>query len=101
MSIPAQPIIRSSLKRFVYATERSDEGVTALSGILPAIEAFHALGIYEASRREVRLKARQRGPSEADWVELLVMLHLAGGTSLEDLRRFAQDDGLCRVWETP
>lgn len=96
-----QPIIRSSLKRFVYATDRSDEGVTALTGLFLAIEAFHALGLYAACERELDLKERQRGPSEADWVELLVMLQLVGGTSLEDLRVFKQDDGLSRVWETP
>jgi len=99
--VPSQPIIRSSLERFVYATARSDEGVTGLTGLLLAIEAFHALGVYAACERELRLKERDRGPSEPDWVELFVMLHLAGGTSLEDLRVFKQDDGLCRVWETP
>jgi hypothetical protein len=99
--IPSQPVIRSSLERFVYATERSDEGVTGLTGLLLAIEAFHALGVYAACERELQLKDRDRGPSEADWVELFVMLHLAGGTSLEDLRVFKQDDGLCRVWKTP
>lgn len=101
VTVPPQPIIRSSLKRFVYATERSDEGVTGLTGLLLAIEAFHALGLYAACERELQLKERNRGPSEAEWVELVTMLHLAGGTSLEDLRIFQQDDGLCRVWETP
>lgn len=101
VTVPAQPIIRSSLERFVYATERSDEGVTGLTGLPLAIEAFHALGLYEASKREVHVKERDRGPGEADWVELLVMLHLVGGTSLEDLRVFKQDDGLCRLWKTP
>ncbi len=96
-----QPLIRSSLKRFLYATERSDEGVTAHAGLLLPIEAFHVLGLPEACERELRLKERQRGPSEAEWVELMVMLQVAGGTSLEDLEILKQDDGLCRVWDLP
>ena len=99
--IEPQPIIRSSLDRFVYATDRSDQGVTGLAGLPLAIEAFHALGLDEVCARELRLKQRQRGPTEAQWVEVLTMLHLAGGTSLEDLRVFKQDDGLNRVWEIP
>jgi hypothetical protein len=96
-----QPLIRSTLKRFLYATERSDEGVTGHAGLLLAIEAFHALGLHEACKRELRLKERQRGPSEAEWVELMVMLHLAGGTNLDDLEVLKQDDGLCRLWDLP
>lgn len=99
--VPAQPLIRSSLERFVYATERSDAGVTGHTGLLLAIEAFHALGLAEACHRELRLKQRKRGPREAEWVELLTMLHLAGGTNLDDLRHFKQDDGLRRIWDLP
>ena len=99
--VPAQPIIRSSLERVVYTTERSDQGVTGLTGLPLAIEAFHALGLHEACARELRLKKRHRGPTEAQWVEVLTMLHLSGGTSLEDLRIFEQDDGLCRLWKIP
>jgi len=96
-----QPLIRSSLKRFLYATERSDEGVTGHAGLLLAIEAFHALGLQRVCERELRLKERRRGPTEAEWVELLVMLHLAGGESLDDLEVLKQDDGLCRLWDLP
>lgn len=99
--IEPQPIIRSSLQRFVYTTERSDEGVTALTGLPLAIEAFHTLGLADACARELHLKERARGPSEAQWVEVLTMLHFAGGTDLDDLMIFKQDDGLCRLWGTP
>jgi hypothetical protein len=96
-----QPIIPSSLARFVYSSERSDQGVTGLCGLPLAIEAFHALGLDEVCRRELQLKQRDRGPTEAQWVEVLTLLHLAGGTSLEDLRIFHEDDGLCRLWKIP
>jgi hypothetical protein len=98
---PSQPVIRSSLERFVYATERSDEGVTAQAGLPLAIEAFHSLGLSAACQRELHLKQRKRGATEAQWVELMVMLHIAGGCDLEDIHVFKQDDGLCRLWDIP
>lgn len=66
-----------------------------------AIEAFHALGLKGVCDRELQLKQRDRGPTEAEWVELMVMFELGGGRSLEDLRVFKQDDGLQRVWGIP
>jgi hypothetical protein len=93
-----QPLIRSTVERFVYAVDRTDRGVTGHVGLPVAIEAFHALGVAEACRRELVLKERRRGPSEADWVELFVGLHLAGGERLADIDRLKEDDGLRRLW---
>ncbi len=93
-----QPVIRSSLERFVLAVDRSDPGVTAYAGLPLAMETFAALGLGEACQRELALKKRQRGPTEAEWGEMFVMLHLAGGQGLEDVEVLKQDDGLVRLW---
>jgi hypothetical protein len=93
-----QPVIRSSVERFVYAADRTDHGVTGHVGLPVAIEGFHALGLAEACGEELALKERRRGPSEADWVELFVGLHLAGGERLADIDRLKEDDGLRRLW---
>jgi hypothetical protein len=93
-----QPVLRSSLERFVYAVGRTDEGVTAHVGLPGMIEGFHVLGVAASCQRWLRLKKRQRGPTEAEWVELLVGLHLAGGQCPEDIGRLKEDDGLRRLW---
>jgi len=93
-----QPRIRSGLERFVYATERGDEGVTGFGGLPVLLEAFHALGVAKACAAQLQLKERRRGPTEAEWVEAAVMLHLAGGERVEDLEILKQDDGLRRLW---
>jgi hypothetical protein len=93
-----QPVIRSSVERYVYAADRTDHGVTGHVGLPVALEAFHALGLAEACREELHLKERRRGPSEAEWVEAMVGLHLAGGTRLADMDRLKEDDGLRRLW---
>jgi len=78
---PGQPIIRSTLRRFAYAGDRTDWGVTGHAGLLTGIEAFHALGAAKSRRRELKLKKRRRGLTEAEWVELFVMLYPAGGVA--------------------
>ena len=93
-----QPVLRSSLERFVYAAGRTDGGVTAHVGLPVMIEGFAVLGVAASCQRWLRLKERQRGPTEADWVELFVGLHLAGGECPEDIKRLKEDDGLVRVW---
>jgi hypothetical protein len=82
----------------VYALDRADRGVTGYAGLPVALDAFEALGMGEACRREVKLKQRERGPTETEWVQMFVMLRLAGGERVEDVNRLKQDDGLRRVW---
>ena len=93
-----QPVIRSGCERYVYALDRADHGVTGYAGLPVALEGFEALGLGEACRRELKLKQRQRGPTETEWVQMLVLLRLAGGERVEDVARLKQDDGLRRLW---
>ena len=58
-----QARIPSGWKRFVYATERCDEGVTGFAGLAVLMEAFHALGVGQACREHVHCKVRRRGPN--------------------------------------
>jgi hypothetical protein len=82
----------------VYALDRADRGVTGYAGLPVALDAFEALGLGEACRTELKLKQRQRGPTETEWVQMLVLLRLAGGERVEDVTRLKQDDGLRRLW---
>ena len=93
-----QPVLPSSLERFVYAVGRTDGGVTAHMGLPVMIEGFHVLGVAASCQRHLRLKSRRRGPTEAEWVELFTGLHQAGGKCPEDINRLKEDDGLVRVW---
>lgn len=91
-------MIRGGCERYVYELDRTDHGVTGYAGLPVALDGFEALGLAEACRSELRLKERQRGPTEAEWVQMLVVLRLAGGERVEDVDRLKQDDGLMRLW---
>lgn len=64
------------------------------------IETWHALGMPEVVERELQLKKYDRGPSESEWVEVMTVLPLVGGKTLEDLRILKEDSGVMRLWPT-
>lgn len=79
-------------------SKATDSGVTSFAGLPAVLETWAALGMREVVEKELRLKKTHRGPSEAEWVELLTVLPLAGGKTVEDLRIFKEDAGLMRLW---
>ena len=60
-------------------------------------EALRGFRVDDAVRRSVRTKQRQRGFSEYDIVESIVMLLAAGGEHMEDMDLLREDAGLCRI----
>ena len=68
--------------------------LTALGGLPLVAQTFRTLKLHESVERHVVVKERQRGFSESEVVESLVLLHAAGGDCVDDLRRLKADEGL-------
>jgi hypothetical protein len=62
-------------------------------------EAARALGLDVAVQEHLSLRKRQRGYSEADKVEAILLLQSAGGDCVEDVRLLSSDAGLERMLE--
>lgn len=73
------------------------DGITAWAGLPLVLEAMRALGMAEEIRREVKVRQRESGYSEARKVEALVMLLAAGGECLDDIKVLQGDAGLVRL----
>ena len=82
-----------------YEVEVVEEAGTATgrSGLPLTWEAMRALGVEEAIRASVHVRARTRGGDEVAMIEWLVLLLASGGTCMDDMRVLAADDGLCRL----
>ena len=91
-------IRHSSLESWQIDAEKLDEGVTAYGGLPMVIETWYGLGLDKACERNVKLRQRQKGLSEAEWAEVLTMLLMAGGRAIEDIESLQADTGLRRVW---
>lgn len=70
---------------------------TGRAGLTIVAEALRGFRVDDSVRRHVRTKERQRGFSEYEVVESVVMLLAAGGEHMEDMEFLREDTGLCRM----
>ena len=91
-------IRNSTLASWQIDQAQLDEGVTAYGGLPLVIETWYALGLHQSCQRHLKLRRRQKGLNDAQWAELITMLLLAGGRTVDDLESLKADTGLCRIW---
>ena len=80
----------------VEVMKRAD-GSTAWGGLPLVVETMRALGMGEEIGRQVRVRERDSGYSEARKIEAVVMLLAAGGECLDDIEVLKGDAGLMRL----
>lgn len=66
------------------------------AGLLASSRAYRSLGIPDLLASLLQLRKRQRGYSEAQMIESLVLLNTVGGDCPEDIRLLANDPCLER-----
>ena len=81
---------------FKYEGDERRGGVRALGGLPVYMEAMHQIGLREWVEKHVGIRDKQ---GWKDWqvVASIVLLNIAGGESVEDLKIMAEDEGFCRV----
>jgi len=82
---------------FQYEVEERDGGMTALAGLPAYVELAHVLGLRGLIGENVRPRQGDQGWTDEQMVMSLVLLNLAGGDCVEDLRVLEGDEGFCRV----
>jgi len=82
---------------FKYQEEKSEGGMTALAGFPTYLDLAHVVGLRGSITRHVRVREGEQGWTDAQVVLSLVLLNLAGGDCVEDLRILEGDEGFCRV----
>jgi hypothetical protein len=80
---------------FKYEEEKRESGMTALAGLPVYLDLAAVLGLSESISRYLRVK--KQGWTDARMVLSLMLLNLAGGTCVDDMRRLEGDEGFCRV----
>jgi len=83
---------------FRYEKEPTASGMTALAGLPPYLELAVASGLTDSIRRHLRVCSGQKqGWADTQIVMSLVLLNVAGGDCVDDLRLLEKDDGFTRV----
>jgi hypothetical protein len=82
---------------FQYEVEKKSGGLTALAGLPAYMEFAHVMGLGRMISRNVKARGGNQGWTDEQVVMSLVLLNLAGGDCVEDLKVLEGDEGLCRV----
>jgi hypothetical protein len=84
---------------FQYEEEQRESGLTALAGLGVYLDMAYKLGLEDSLRRHVGVREDKQGWSDFQMVLSLILLNLAGGECVDDLRILDGDDGFCRMME--
>jgi len=83
---------------FRYEREPTGSGMTALAGLPPYLELATVSGLADSVHRHLRACSGQKqGWTDAQIVLSLVLLNVAGGNSVDDLRILESDEGFVKV----
>ncbi len=83
---------------FQYRVEPSTTGMTGLAGLPAYLELAVASGLIDSVRRHMKVCADQdQGWTDDQIVMSLVLLNIAGGDCVDDLRVLEADEGFARV----
>ena len=83
---------------FRYESEPTASGMTALAGLPPYLELATVSGLTDSIRCHLQVCSGQKqGWTDTQVVMSLVLLNVAGGDCVDDLRILEKDDGFTRV----
>jgi hypothetical protein len=91
-------MIAQGILPFRYECECTGSGMTALAGLPPYLELAVVSGLTDSIRRHLRVCADQeQGWTDTQIVMPLVLLNVAGGSSVDDLNILEGDEGFAKV----
>jgi len=82
---------------YQYEEEKKEAGLTALAGLPAYLDLARVLGFSESVQKYVRVREGAQGYTDGQMLTALVLLNLAGGDCVDDLRVLEGDEGFCRV----
>ncbi len=91
-------MIAQGILPFRYECEPTGSGMTALAGLPPYLELAVVSGLTDSVRRHLQVCADQdQGWTDVQIVMPLVLLNVAGGNSVDDLKILEGDEGFAKV----
>jgi hypothetical protein len=80
---------------YKYEKEKTASGMTSFGGLPVYLDLASVLNLGESIVRHLRIKIQ--GWTDEQIVMSLILLNLAGGDSVDDLRLLEADEGFCRI----
>jgi len=82
---------------YKYEEERNEAGMTGLAGLPIYLDLASVLGVGECIRAHVHVRESGQGWTDEQAILSLMLLNLAGGDCVDDIRILEKDEGFCKV----
>ena len=82
---------------YKYEEERNEGGMTALAGLPIYLDLGSVLGVAECIRAHVHVRESGQGWTDEQAILSLMLLNLAGGDCVDDIRILEKDEGFCKI----
>ena len=82
---------------FKYETEKKTTGMTALAGLPVYLDLAGVIGLSKSIEKHLKVRKGGQGWTDSQIVLSLVLLNLAGGDCVDDIKKLEADDGFCEV----
>jgi hypothetical protein len=82
---------------YKYEEERNHAGITAVAGLPIYLDLASVLGVGDCIRAHVHVKKSDQGWTDEQTVLSLMLLNLAGGDCVDDIKILEKDEGFCEV----
>ena len=82
---------------FKYEEEESRNGMTAFAGLPLYLDLAEVIGLSKSIQKHLKIRDNGQGWSDSQVVLSLVLLNLAGGDCVDDLKIVEADEGFCTI----
>lgn len=82
---------------FKYEQESQGTGMTALAGLPLYLDMAQVMRLRDSIEQHVGLRRGRQGWTDSELITSLILLNVAGGDCVEDLRVLESDEGFCQV----
>lgn len=91
-------MLKQGVLPFSYESEPTECGMTALGGLPTYLEMAIVSGLADSLERHMKVSsAKEQGWTDTQIVMSLILLNMAGGDCVDDLRILESDEGLVRL----
>ena len=94
---PSVSTMSQGILPFKYETEKDATGMTALAGLPVYLDLIHVTGLSKSIEKHLKVRKGEQSWTDSQSVLSLVLLNLAGGDCVEDIKKLEADDRFCEV----
>lgn len=82
---------------FKYEEEKTQTGMTALAGLPVYMDLANVIGLSKSIKKHLKIRENSQGWTDSQMVLSLVLLNLASGDCVDDLKVLEADEGFCQI----